>query len=91
MIDILFSLAGLVILIKGKVQITESRIVTGKSVRILGVLYLLCFPMGYMLRYIILQAGYDKYILLGFIYPLLLIILTIIFVFAAKPTPPNQK
>lgn len=89
MIDILFSLAGLVILVKGKVNITEKRAITGARARYLGGLFIICFPLGYFLRIYIFNANLN--LLYGFIYPALLIIITIIFVLLSKKNSIENK
>lgn len=84
MIDILFSLAGIVILIKGKVNISEKRVIAGSKARWLGALFILCIPLGYLLRLLACNAKSIDLLWIGFVYPGLLIIITIIYACTAK-------
>lgn len=80
MIDILFSLAGIIILIKGKVNVSSKRAVSGIKARVLGGLFILCLPVGYLLRIVLVNFKEFNYVWLGFVYPALLIVLTVIFI-----------
>ncbi len=75
LIDILFSLAGLVFLIKGKLNITDKIVVSGMKVRLLGALYLLSFPIGYFSRLYVFKSSMNLFY--AFAFPALLILITI--------------
>jgi hypothetical protein len=90
--DIIFFLAGIVLLFKKKVKVSKTQELNGKPVKILGVLYLLPFTTGFFLG-IILGPGRVNRIDFAFPVSLLMLIIVIaitVYFIIKKKVPVNQ-
>jgi hypothetical protein len=58
MADILFLIAGIALLIKGEVHISRKRVLKGRAVKILGLLYVAPFVVTFICAFIASAIGF---------------------------------
>ena len=86
MADIFFLLAGLVLLFKKEVHISRKRVLSGRIVKILAVLYVLPFTVSFIVGIIITAVGADPMnsIWISIPFTVVAILTTLYFIFFYK-------